>query len=231
MMDYEYQPANHLSFRLAKRVIVPTAFPEEWLRRCGARPAKTLRYAAFKEELYLAGYVPDRTAIAELNLNTSDAIVVMRAPPDGALYHRDVNTRFEELLEEGRARSDVQTVVLSRTRAQQARYEQLEGAIVPSQPVDGRSLLAHADVVIGGGGTMSRESALLGTPTYTVFSGRLAAVDKALMDDGRLFDLRDPSVTPSFEKKTTQVAAIPSDRRDEILAAIDEAVAAAVGRR
>ena len=68
MMDYEYQPANHLSFRLAQRVIVPEAFPAEGLRRCGARPGKSLRYPGFKEELYLAGYVPDRTVIAELDL-------------------------------------------------------------------------------------------------------------------------------------------------------------------
>ena len=43
MMDYEHQPANHLSFRLARRVIVPEAFPEA---ACGgsargARPFAT----------------------------------------------------------------------------------------------------------------------------------------------------------------------------------------------
>ena len=27
-MDYEHQPANHLCFRLAKKVIVPEFFPE-----------------------------------------------------------------------------------------------------------------------------------------------------------------------------------------------------------
>ena len=36
-MDYEHQPANHLAFRLASRVIVPRAFPTEALRRYGAR--------------------------------------------------------------------------------------------------------------------------------------------------------------------------------------------------
>ena len=37
LMDYEHQPANHLAFRLAHCVIVPRAFPEEALRRYGAR--------------------------------------------------------------------------------------------------------------------------------------------------------------------------------------------------
>ena len=56
MMDYEHQPANHLSFRLAERVIVPEAFPEAALRRFGARPGKVVRYPGFKEELYLAAF-------------------------------------------------------------------------------------------------------------------------------------------------------------------------------
>ena len=38
---------------------------------------------------------------------------------------------------------------------------------------------------------MNRESALLGTPTYTVFAGELAAVDAELIRLGRLRDLRD----------------------------------------
>ena len=59
MMDYEHQPANHLSFRLARRVIVPATFPEASLRRFGASPKKIVRYEGFKEELYLADVAPD----------------------------------------------------------------------------------------------------------------------------------------------------------------------------
>src|SRR5204863_6309091 len=32
-MDFEHQPANHISFRLARRVVVPQAFPKGALRR------------------------------------------------------------------------------------------------------------------------------------------------------------------------------------------------------
>src|SRR6266542_302295 len=59
MMDYEHQPANHLSFRLARRVIVPDAFPADALDRFGAALRKVVRYDGFKEELYLAGCAPD----------------------------------------------------------------------------------------------------------------------------------------------------------------------------
>jgi predicted glycosyltransferase len=43
-----------------------------------------------------------------------------------------------------------------------------------------------ADVVLGGGGTMTREAALLGTPTFSVFAGAPAAVDDSLLRAGRL---------------------------------------------
>jgi uncharacterized protein len=41
-------------------------------------------------------------------------------------------------------------------------------------------------VVISAGGTMNREAVALGTPVYTVFEGRLGAVDERLLDEGRL---------------------------------------------
>ena len=60
LMDYEHQPANHLAFRMASRIIVPDAFPEVALARFGASPAKVKRYAGLKEDVYLVGFQCDR---------------------------------------------------------------------------------------------------------------------------------------------------------------------------
>ncbi len=43
------------------------------------------------------------------------------------------------------------------------------------------------DLVIGGGGTMTREAAVLGVPAYTYFAGKWGAVDQYLSDQHRLF--------------------------------------------
>ena len=106
MMDYEHQPANHLSFRVARRVIVPKVFPTAALRRFGAKEQKVLRYAGFKEQLYLARFRPNREVLAELGLDPQKVIVVMRPAPEGALYHRMENEYFDELLDTVRRRSD-----------------------------------------------------------------------------------------------------------------------------
>jgi predicted glycosyltransferase len=222
MMDYEFQPANHLSFRLARKVIVPEVFPEGALRRFGASPKKVVRFPGFKEELYLAGFEPDTAVLQELGLSHDRVIAVFRPPPDGALYHRMTNRRFDEILAQARAREGVQVVLLPRTSAQRMGHGR--DVIVPERPIDGASLLALADVVVGAGGTMNRESALLGRPTYTVFAGRLAAVDAALIEAGLLHDLQEPGSQPSFEKIAPTPANAKRSDQSAIMGAIIDAI-------
>ncbi|HEX2270239.1 MAG TPA: DUF354 domain-containing protein, partial [Pyrinomonadaceae bacterium] len=66
LMDYEHQPANHLAFRFASRIIVPASFPASALRRFGARVGKVRRYHGTKEDVYLAGFQPDPAFSARL---------------------------------------------------------------------------------------------------------------------------------------------------------------------
>src|SRR6202043_1945990 len=88
--------------------------------------------------------------------------------------------------------TDVQTVVLPRTAEQRAELEQNGAFIVPRRAIDAQSLIAYADVVVSAGGTMNREAVALGTPVYTVFEGRLGAVDERLIAEGRLRRLSSP---------------------------------------
>lgn len=229
MMDYEFQPANHLSFRIANRVVVPMIFPDAALRRFGARKHKVIRYEGFKEELYLGNFRPNDAILSELGLDASRVIAVMRPPPEGALYHRAGNDRFDRLLADAAAREDVQVVVLPRVPQQAAAYVGRPNLIVPERPVDGRSLVAHADLMIGAGGTMNREAALLGTPTYTVFARRLAAVDVELMRRGLLRDLRQEGAHPIFAKKPVRDSTLASDRAEHILGRIFQALKSARG--
>jgi predicted glycosyltransferase len=202
MMDYEFQPANHLSFRIANRVIVPAVFPAADLRRCGANASKVVRYDGFKEDLYLSApsHRDDQRVAQVLSLDTERVIGVFRPAPEGALYHRGGNVSFDSILERAISHG-VQAVVLPRLKAQETRLRNLSGVIVPDAPVDGISLLREADLFIGAGGTMSREAAILGTRAYTVFAGKLAAVDRELIRLGWLFDLRQGGTELRFEKK------------------------------
>jgi len=229
MMDYEHQPANHLSFRLATRVIVPDAFPEAALRRQGAHAVRVVRYSGFKEELYLAEFEPDAEVMAELGLERDRLLVVFRPPPAGALYHRSVNERFDDVLDEAVGREDVQVVLLPRWDEQSAKYRAVPGLCIPDRAIDACSLMAIADVVIGAGGTMNREAALLGTPAYTVFTGTLAAVDAELIRLGLLYDLRDPASRPKLVRKPRATRRAVAEHHAAGIVAVVSDVVAAIG--
>jgi predicted glycosyltransferase len=192
LMDYEHQPANHLAFRLASRVVVPAAFPDEALRRFGARPSKVLRYDGTKEDVYLADFEPDPRFAEELRalgIGEGEVLVVARPPARDALYHRFENELFAEAVEELCARPRVRILMLARTDAQREEYRARFGGgcvVWPSEALDGANLVAAADLVLSAGGTMNREAAALGVPAATVYAGRWAAIDEQLVREGRL---------------------------------------------
>jgi uncharacterized protein len=188
--DYEWAAVqHHVNCRLARAVVVPEAIPPARLDRYGAR-GKLRRYPGLKEEYYLADFEPDRAVLDELGLDPSEPLVVVRTPPEVSLYHRFESPLFRAVLERLRG---AQVVVLPRTQGQREELGRLGGLVVPERAVDAQSLVAFADLVISAGGTMNREAVALGTPVYTTFAGRLGAVDEALIREGRLRRLRDPS--------------------------------------
>ena len=190
MMDYEHQPANHLAFRLASRIVVPASFPANALRRFGARVGKVRRYHGTKEDVYLAGFQPDpafNARLCELGVNPDNVLVLMRPPAVEALYHRFQNTLFDEALTMLLENENVRVVLLPRNEAQRALYS--TKAIVPSAPLPGPDLIAASDLVISAGGTINREAAALGVPTASIYAGKWAAVDEQLINEGRLLRL------------------------------------------
>jgi predicted glycosyltransferase len=63
---------------------------------------------------------------------------------------------------------------------------------IPEKIVDGLNLIWHSDFVISGGGTMNREAASLGVPVYSIFRGKIGAVDQYLSKTSRLVLLQSP---------------------------------------
>ena len=224
MFDYEYASAmHHANGRLATRVLVPSAIPEGALARFRMRPPKLVRYPGIKEEYYLADHEPAPGVAEELGLDRSRVIAVLRPPPEVTLYHRGRPTeRFGAVLERlSQSQHEVQTVVLPRTSDQ---LKSLQGSsfIVPDRPVDGPTLVSLSDFVVSAGGTMNREAAALGVPAYSPFAGRLGAVDRALIADGRLRRLDRPEDVLLVKRERRER---PPTRDPELL--IDLIVAAA----
>ncbi len=199
IMDYEGQPANHIAFRLAHRVIVPDAFPEADLRRFGCPEDRVIRYGGFKEQVYLSDFRPDpsfhsalaRACHLEDGWDLSrDILVTVRTPANMAAYHRFKNLLFERLLERLAGRQDITVVLLPRGPEQRAYYRAKYPRLrIPTEALSGNDLMFYSDLVVSAGGTMNREAAVLGTPVCTIFGGALPAVDRSLIGMGRLISI------------------------------------------
>jgi uncharacterized protein len=195
LMDYEHHPMNRLSFRLANRGIVPASFPDEFLRKFGALK-KTKKFDGIKEDVYLADFQPDANFQNELNLLgilPENILVVVRPHAPEALYHRGfANEILDELLDKFAKDENVKIVLLPRKDYQGEelrRKHPQTNIIIPEKVLDGANLLASADFVFSGGGTMNREAAALGVPTATIFAGNPAAIDEYLFREGRLLKI------------------------------------------
>jgi len=209
LMDYEHQPANHLAFRLASRVIVPRAFPAGDLKRFGASMRKVKRYDGTKEEVYLAEFAPDPAfaeALRKLGVASEDVLVVARPPAREALYHRFENELFDELLARLSEQSNAKIILLPRLSAQRTEYEERKwpNVIMPQEALDGANLIAAADLVVSAGGTMNREAAALGVPAASIYAGEWAAIDEELVKEGRLQRISARAEIESFTVQKKQ---------------------------
>jgi hypothetical protein len=195
MLDYEWATLQHsVNCRLATRVLAPDAIPAERLARYGAR-RKLVSYPGLKEEYYMYDFEPDAAVLGELGIDPAAELCVIRTAPSYALYLGGAESHLlPRVLARLAEAGSVRTVVLARNAEQAAAVEALglPRVTVPVRAVDGRSLVALADLLISAGGTMNREAAVLGTPAYSVFEGRLGAIDEMLIGEGRLRFLDDP---------------------------------------
>ena len=223
LMDYEHQPANHFAFRLASKVVVPRAFPAAELRKYGASTRKVKRYQGTKEDVYLAGFVPDPAfgeTLRKLNIASDDVLVIARPPAREALYHRFENELFDRLMVHLNSLERTKIILLPRSDTQRAEHQarNLANVIMPREALDGANLIASADLVASAGGTMNREAAALGVPAISVYAGRWAAIDEQLISEGRLRRLssREEIEGLSVVKKTGLNARRATGVREEV---------------
>jgi predicted glycosyltransferase len=187
LQDYEF----------ARLLLGPTwiMMPEVVGDSAAGFPAgRVLEYPGIKEDVYVPGFVPNPLIRAELGLNEGEIVATVRPPANEAHYHNPESGRlFDAVMQVVSERCDTRIVALPRNERQAAwlrtAWPNLFSArkiVVPQHAVDGLSLIWYSDLVISGGGTMNREAAALGVPVYSIFRGRLGAVDRYLAEKGRL---------------------------------------------
>jgi len=187
--DYEF--TTKTGFLEPDWTMMPDVIPVNAMSKHADR---VTRYPGLKEDVYVPGFRPDPDTLRELKIAGGQLIATLRPPADEAHYHNpESDTLFAEVVRFLGSRSNVTAVTLPRNERQERRLRSqwsvlIESGkmVIPEHPLDGLNLLWFSDLVVSGGGTMNREAAALGVPVYSVFRGKIGAVDQYLAREGRL---------------------------------------------
>jgi predicted glycosyltransferase len=193
-----------------------------------AAAERVKKYPGIKEDVYVPDFEPDAGIFKELGLSHESIIVTVRPPATEAHYHNpESEVLFEHFMQRLTRTPGVVGVLLPRNKKQEEELRKkwpawFQGAkvIVPDHAVDGLNLLWHSDLVVSGGGTMNREAAALGVPVYSIFRGKIGAVDRSLSQQQRLVLVETPEDVDRKILLTRRVKAAPQAHTGQSLRGI-----------
>jgi len=194
IFDYEYVQAIPFlspSWAIAPEVVVNSK-NHLWKNHI-------LSYPGIKENIYVPYFRPDPNILRTLGFQEGNILITIRPPATEAHYHNPESEKlFEATIKFLAPISNTQLVILSRNEKQGNYIKKrwpfwgTNGKIIfPNQVVNGLNLIWYSDLVISGGGTMNREAAALGVPVYSIFLGKIGAIDQYLASIGTLVLLRN----------------------------------------
>lgn len=195
MYDYEFVSTAVFN-KLSSKVLLPDILPDRLTKKIGLPDERVAKYPGLKEEVYLGDFEPDGAILDKLGVSGDDILVVVRPPATTAHYHNPLSEEIMQMLLDRISEAEnVVGVVTPRTAEQGEsirRNLKNPGVFrVLTKPVNGLNLIAHSDLVVGGGGTMNREAALLGVPVFSVFTGKVGTIDRELAEHGQLVLVRN----------------------------------------
>lgn len=187
--DNEHAAGNKISFLFAKMIFIPEFIPKENVTNLFVKEKKVSQYPGVKEGIYLwKKYKGFKLDTSKLNK------IYVRTEPQLAQYYTGKLNFMDSVIKGLKDKYEV--VVLPRT-ADQAEYycsEEFKGVTVCKKPLPFEEIAKDSLLFIGAGGTMTREMAVIGIPTISVYQDALLDVDKYLIKEGIMMHDTDLTV-------------------------------------
>ena len=226
LMDYEF--TSKLPGVRPTWLMVPSVVPDDSIR--WQIDSRVLRYPGIKEDVYLASFRPDEELKKRLGISGDELVITVRPPATEAHYHNpESEILLTEVLHGAVSNPIARVILLPRNKRQENELRSswtkdiVSGKIlIPQHAEDGLNLIWNSDLVVSGGGTMNREAAGMGVPVYSIFRGRIGAVDRYLADRGRLILLE------TVEDVRTKIKAVHREHEQHLGGATSLTLAAIV---
>jgi len=194
--DNEHASGNRISFLCAEKIMVPEFLSLESVVSQGGKTCKILQYSGVKEGVYLWRFKAGDSELEDIFPKNGRKNIVIRSEPWTAQYYSGRKNFMDQLLIELVGKYNV--IMLPRGVEQKEHYMQAKftGLVVPEKSIFLNEIMESCDLFIGAGGTMTREAAVLGMPTISVYQDKPLEVDKYLID--RRFMVHEMNPTVGF---------------------------------
>lgn len=207
--DNEHALGNIPSFLFANKIFIPENLSLKKAVRQGAAKKKITQYPGVKEGIYL--WRVGEKIYQNRTHGSQDGIkIYVRPEPLTAQYYRGgLNFLDDALIALQRTYS---ITVLPRDQNQSSHYKQekFSALTVPDKPLHFTEIANNCSLFIGAGGSMTREMAIIGIPTISVYQDTLLEVDDFLIGQKLMF--YEPNI--NAEKITGYVNSLANAKPD-----------------
>jgi predicted glycosyltransferase len=179
--DNEHAMGNKPAFIFASKILIPENLAIEKIAKLGVNAKKITQYPGVKEGIYL--WSKGERIQQKRKANTDNTIkIFIRPEPQTAQYYKGKENFLDEMLLTLQHKYKI--CVLTRDNQQYIHYKQdkFDKLNVPDKPIDFETIATQCTIFIGAGGSMTRELAILGIPTISVYQDELLDVDGYLLE-------------------------------------------------
>ncbi len=190
--DNEHAQGNRISFVFANKIMIPEFLSIEKIQKQWANPEKVISYPGVKEGVYLWYSKPTLEKTVDPRSGEGKPAIFVRPEPRTAQYYKGELNFMDPLLLDLKDRYDITLLPRDDTQKEHYRQAKFDGVTVPDKPRSLADIMQSCDLFIGAGGTMTREAAVLGIPTISIYQDDLLDVDRFLVKQGFMTHKTDP---------------------------------------
>ena len=173
--DNEHAKGNYISFYFANKILLPESLKQKVIDEKWYNLFKISFYPGIKESMYLSDY--------KLKYNKNNNSIYIRPEPWTAEYYKGKKYFFDNLIISLSKKYKVYILPRGEEQKKYYSHDKFSTISVVEKPLSLKDIFNDCYLFIGAGGTMTRELAVLGMPTISIYQDKLLEVDKYLINN------------------------------------------------
>jgi len=190
--DNEHAMGNIPSFLSATKILIPENLAIEKVAKHGVSSKKVIQYPGVKEGIFLWSK-GEKIQQARNNNNDGEVNIYFRPEMQTAQYYNARQNFLNDTIVALQHKYKIWVLPREPVQATYYKQEKFNGVTVVENPMGFESIASKCTIFIGAGGSMTREMAILGIPTISVYQDALLQVDEFLLKKGLV--LHEPLLT------------------------------------